>query len=104
MPADGTRNADFFDLIKEIRDNWAIVRELPYFKQSPWFSARAPKMVWIHWVVYNTRRRLARMGYNEAAGRYAEYWLNNGECRFAVPSLSGRRRAPQRPGFASKTP
>ncbi|MER8428531.1 BREX system ATP-binding domain-containing protein [Mesorhizobium sp. M1403] len=38
MRADGSRSADFFDLIKEIRDNWSVVRDLPYFKRSPWFS------------------------------------------------------------------
>lgn len=37
MRADGTRSADFFDLIKEIRDNWATVRSLKYFQCSPWF-------------------------------------------------------------------
>ena len=38
MRADGSRSGDFFDLIKEIRDNWERIRSLPYFKQSPWFS------------------------------------------------------------------
>src|SRR4051812_35522916 len=36
--ADGSRSADFFDLVKEIRDNWAKIRGLPYFSASPWFS------------------------------------------------------------------
>jgi hypothetical protein len=36
--ADGTRSADFFDLIKEIRDNWTKIRSLNYFRRSPWFS------------------------------------------------------------------
>ena len=36
--ADGTRSYDFFDLIKEIRDNWETVSALPYMKRSPWFS------------------------------------------------------------------
>lgn len=35
--SDGSRSSDFFDLIKEIRDNWVNVRELPYFRRSPWF-------------------------------------------------------------------
>ena len=38
MRADGTRSEDFFDLIKEIRDNWPKIRSLPYFRRSPWFS------------------------------------------------------------------
>jgi hypothetical protein len=38
MRADGTRCEDFFDLIKEMRDNWATVRSLKYFRHSPWFS------------------------------------------------------------------
>ena len=38
MRADGNRSIDFFDLIKEIRDNWTTIRNLPYFKRSPWFS------------------------------------------------------------------
>lgn len=37
--ADGSQSTDFFDFIKEIRDNWTTVRDLPYFKQSPWFSS-----------------------------------------------------------------
>jgi hypothetical protein len=36
--ADGHKNADFLDLVKEIRDNWNAVRSQPYFRQSPWFS------------------------------------------------------------------
>jgi hypothetical protein len=36
--ADGTRSEDFFDLVKEIRDNWIKVRSLRYFRSSPWFS------------------------------------------------------------------
>jgi hypothetical protein len=36
--ADGSKNVDFTDLIKEIRDNWDKVRSLPYFQRSPWFS------------------------------------------------------------------
>ena len=36
--ADGTRSEDFFDLIKEIRDNWTKIRSLKYFRRSPWFS------------------------------------------------------------------
>ena len=39
MRADGTRSTDFFDLIKEIRDHWTIIRDLPYFKRSPWFGS-----------------------------------------------------------------
>src|SRR5262252_25528 len=46
---------------------------------------------------------LTQSGRDEA-GRYAESWLHNAECIFAVPSLSGNRRAPQRPAAASKTP
>lgn len=36
--ADGTRSYDFFDLVKEIRDNWAAISALPYLKRSPWFG------------------------------------------------------------------
>lgn len=36
--ADGTRSYDFFDLVKEIRDNWATVSTLPYMTRSPWFG------------------------------------------------------------------
>lgn len=36
--ADGSRNSDFFDLVKEIRDNWPTIRTLSYLKRSPWFS------------------------------------------------------------------
>ncbi len=36
--ADGARSYDFFDLVKEIRDNWAVVSTLPYLKLSPWFN------------------------------------------------------------------
>jgi hypothetical protein len=36
--ADGSRSADFFDLVKEMRDNWSKIRDLRYFRQSPWFS------------------------------------------------------------------
>ena len=36
--ADGSHSVDFFDLVKEIRDNWEIVSALPYVKRSPWFS------------------------------------------------------------------
>lgn len=35
---DGKKNVDFFDLVKEIRDNWINVKRLNYFAQSPWFS------------------------------------------------------------------
>ena len=38
MRSDGTRNADFFDLIKEVRDNWIEIRSLKYFRSSPWFG------------------------------------------------------------------
>lgn len=38
MRSDGTRNEDFFDLIKEIRDNWIKVRSLKYFRTSGWFA------------------------------------------------------------------
>ena len=38
MRRDGTRSEDFFDLIKEIRDNWTKVQSLNYFRRSPWFS------------------------------------------------------------------
>src|SRR6516225_7901839 len=46
---------------------------------------------------------LTQSGRDEA-GRYAESWLHNAECSFAERSLSGKRRAPQRPAVASKTP
>ncbi|OYU38161.1 MAG: hypothetical protein CFE33_16395 [Pseudorhodobacter sp. PARRP1] len=36
---DGRRSEDFFDLIKEIRDNWIKVRSLRYFSSSRWFSS-----------------------------------------------------------------
>jgi hypothetical protein len=36
--ADGTRSEDFFDFVKEIRDNWNTIRSLRYFRSSPWFS------------------------------------------------------------------
>ena len=36
--ADGTQNGDFFDLVKEIRDNWPTVRSRKYFRCSPWFT------------------------------------------------------------------
>jgi hypothetical protein len=29
---------EFFDLVKEMRDNWPKVRSLNYFRSSPWFS------------------------------------------------------------------
>jgi len=38
MRSDGSRNEDFFDLIKEIRDKWMDVRSLKYLKASPWFG------------------------------------------------------------------
>lgn len=38
MRSDGSRNEDFFDLIKEIRDNWMEVRSLKYLKASQWFG------------------------------------------------------------------
>ncbi len=38
MRRDGSRNEDFFDLIKEIRDNWMTVRSLKYLKASQWFG------------------------------------------------------------------
>ena len=37
--ADGSQSTDFFDFIKEIRDNWTTVRDLPYFKRSPGSAA-----------------------------------------------------------------
>ena len=37
MRNDGSRNEDFFDLIKEVRDNWMDVRALKYFSASQWF-------------------------------------------------------------------
>jgi hypothetical protein len=39
MRSDGSRNEDFFDLIKEIRDNWINVRSLKYLKASQWFGS-----------------------------------------------------------------
>ncbi|MCP1913401.1 hypothetical protein J2R96_005881 [Bradyrhizobium elkanii] len=38
MRADGTRCGDFFDLVKEVRDNWSKIKGLKYFSRSPWFS------------------------------------------------------------------
>jgi hypothetical protein len=38
MRSDGSRNEDFFDLIKEVRDNWMDVRLLKYLKASQWFG------------------------------------------------------------------
>lgn len=38
MRTDGSKSIDFFDLIKEVRDNWPKIRDLSYFKRSPWFS------------------------------------------------------------------
>jgi hypothetical protein len=35
---DGSRSLDFFDLVKEIRDNWTTIRSLSYVRRSPWFS------------------------------------------------------------------
>ena len=34
---DGSITNGFFGLIKEIRANWHLVRELPYLKRNPWF-------------------------------------------------------------------
>jgi len=36
--ADGSQSFDFFDLVKEIRNNWAKISTLPYVKRSPWFG------------------------------------------------------------------
>ena len=38
MRSDGSRNEDFLDLIKEIRDKWMSVRSLKYLKASQWFG------------------------------------------------------------------
>lgn len=38
MRADGSRSEDFFDLVKEMRDEWMKVRSGKYFRRSPWFS------------------------------------------------------------------
>lgn len=38
MRSDGSRNEDFLDLIKEIRDKWITVRSLKYLKASQWFG------------------------------------------------------------------
>lgn len=38
MRSDGSRNEDFLDLIKEIRDKWMTVRSLKYLKASQWFG------------------------------------------------------------------
>lgn len=35
---DGKQNLDFFDLVKEIRDNWIEIKKLKYLQQSPWFE------------------------------------------------------------------
>lgn len=37
MRADGSRNEDFFDLVREIRDNWVNLRSLKYLRSSQWF-------------------------------------------------------------------
>jgi len=34
---DGSKSAGFHDLIKEIRQKWDQIRDLPLFKKSPWF-------------------------------------------------------------------
>ena len=34
---DGSQSMDFFDLVKEIRNNWEKIRDLKYMKRSPWF-------------------------------------------------------------------
>lgn len=38
MRADGSKNEDFFDLVREIRNKWSEIRDLPYFRRSPWLS------------------------------------------------------------------
>lgn len=38
MRADGSKNEDFFDLVREIRNKWSAIRDLPYFRRSPWLS------------------------------------------------------------------
>lgn len=38
MRVDGSRSEDFFDLVKEMRDDWTKVRSGKYFRRSPWFS------------------------------------------------------------------
>lgn len=35
---DGSQVRDFYDLVKEIRDHWSVVRAGKLFKQSPWWS------------------------------------------------------------------
>lgn len=39
MRGDGSRNEDFFDFIKEVRDRWMEVRSLKYFQASSWFRS-----------------------------------------------------------------
>ena len=39
MRNDGNQSEDFFDLVKEIRDNWMTVRSLKYLKASQWFGS-----------------------------------------------------------------
>ncbi len=36
--SDGSRCEDFFDLVKEIRDNWGRVRTGRYLRASPWYG------------------------------------------------------------------
>lgn len=38
MRADGSKNEDFFDLVREMRNKWPEVRALTYFGRSPWLS------------------------------------------------------------------
>jgi hypothetical protein len=45
--ADGSRSVDFFDLVKDIRDNWATIRSLPYFSKSPWFSRGIESLLYL---------------------------------------------------------
>ena len=59
MRADGSRSIDFFDLIKEIQDHWPNIRDLNYFKRSPWFSQG---MAALTLSVASSRRRRIRRG------------------------------------------
>jgi len=47
MRADGSKNEDFFDLVKEIRDKWSVVRDLKYFRRSPWFSKGVAALLYL---------------------------------------------------------
>lgn len=47
MRADGSKNEDFFDLLREIRNKWSEIRDLPYFRRSPWFSKGVAALLYL---------------------------------------------------------